>query len=166
MIKKKEILIIYKIFKEIFEQNKKILIAGNGGSAELSNHISGEFVATFLDKKRSSYPMISLCSNMSIITAIGNDFGFEHIFERQIDAIGSNGDLLVVMSTSGKSKNIQKAIQRSKQKKIQIVGLFGKNKTKITRSCDVKIHINSTDTARIQESHLYILHEVCRMFEN
>lgn len=156
---------IYKIIHNTFKSGNKVFIAGNGGSAEISNHIAGEFVATFMSRNRKSFPMISLCSNVSIITAIGNDFGFNYIFERQLDALGVENDLVILMSTSGNSKNLRYAIKKAKIKKIKSIGLFGKNKTDITKSCDFSFYMNSRDTARIQEDHLYILHETCRLFE-
>lgn len=157
---------IFDILCETFIKKKKILICGNGGSAAVANHIAGEFVSTFINKKRKSYPVISLCENTSILTAIGNDFGFKHIFERQIEALGSAGDSLILMSTSGKSENIKYAIKQAKIKKINTIGLFGYSKTNITMMCENQFYFKTKDTARIQENHLYIMHEVCRSFEN
>lgn len=155
----------YKLINNAFKNNKKLFIAGNGGSAEMSNHIAGELVATFLNKKRKAFPAISLCSNVSIITALANDFDFKFVFQRQLNALGQNGDVVILMSTSGKSKNIGYLLKEAKAKKIISIGLFGKNKTDITKNCDLAINVNSRDTARIQEAHLYILHEICRKFE-
>ena len=114
--------------KNVLKKKGKILIAGNGGSAAIANHIAGEFVATFLKKKRKAYSVISLCENVSIITAIANDFKFNYIFQRQIEALGSKEDILLVMSTSGKSQNIKNAINFYNKNNILTIGMFGKKK--------------------------------------
>ena len=152
-------------FEKCFEKKGKILIAGNGGSAAIANHIAGEFVATFLKKKRKAYSVISLCENVSIITAIANDFKFNYIFQRQIEALGSKEDILLVMSTSGKSQNIKNAINFANKNNILTIGMFGKKKTLITKKCKISLHSKYNDTARVQEDHLYTLHETCRNFE-
>lgn len=163
---KKKINKIFDILCETFSKKRKMLICGNGGSAAVANHIAGEFVSTFIKKKRKSYPAISLCENTSTLTAIGNDFGYKYIFDRQIEALGSEDDTLILMSTSGKSENIKYAIKRAKIKKINTIGLFGFSKTKITMMCKNQFYFKTKDTARLQENHLYIMHEVCRLFEN
>ena len=156
---------IFNILLNAFKKKNFFYICGNGGSAAIADHIAGEFVSTFLNKKRKPYPAISLCSNLSTITAIANDFNYKYIFARQLEALGKANDIVILMSTSGKSENIRHAIRKAKDKKIITIGLFGKLKTTITNSCDHSFYFNLNDTARLQEKHLWVLHEVCRLFD-
>ena len=145
--------------------NNKILLCGNGGSASDATHIAAELVVKF-EKKRRPLPAIALTSNLSNITAAGNDFGFIEIFSRQIEALGNKGDILLAISTSGNSKNILKAIKSAKNKKMHIVGLTGKDGGLMkSLNCDELLIVPSQSTARIQEIHILIGHIICKYID-
>lgn len=144
--------------------NKKIMLAGNGGSAADSQHMAAEYVSRFAFN-RPALPAIALTVDTSIITSIGNDYGFEEIFCRQIEAIGQEGDILFAYSTSGKSKNILKAIEVSKKKKIISVLFTGINDESFSVSPDIIIRTPSKNTAKIQEGHLMLGHIICGQIE-
>ena len=152
-----------EILINAFKLGNKVLFCGNGGSASDSNHIACEFVSKFL-KNRKALPAISLSSNNSIITAIGNDFSFEDIFERQIEALGNENDVLFCFSTSGKSKNILKAIKKAKEKGLKVIFLTGKNEVK-NNNIDCIIQAPSDVTAEIQEMHTALYHIICEKVE-
>jgi D-sedoheptulose 7-phosphate isomerase len=145
---------------------KKILICGNGGSAADSQHFAAELVCKYKDS-RNPYPAIALTTDSSIMTAIGNDYGFNEVFARQIAAIGNEGDVLVVLTTSGESLNIKKAIEIAKLKKIRIIMLTGQKGVgwKNEQAIDRVIVIPSQETARIQEMHELIYHAWCEGFD-
>lgn len=144
--------------------NKKIMLAGNGGSAADSQHMAAEYVSRFAFN-RPALPAIALTVDTSIITSIGNDYGFEEIFCRQIEAIGQEGDILFAYSTSGKSKNILKAIEASKKKKIISVLFTGINDESFSVSPDIIVRTPSKNTAKIQEGHLMLGHIICGQIE-
>tara|TARA_S200000501_G_scaffold378197_1_gene439667 strand:+ start:1321 stop:1884 length:564 start_codon:yes stop_codon:yes gene_type:complete len=143
----------------------KILLCGNGGSASDANHIAAEFVGRF-ETDRNPLPAISLNDNMSSITAIANDYGFEKIFARQIKAIGKKDDLLIAISTSGNSQNVINAIKEAQSHKMTCFALTGNDGGGILNlGCDF-IKINSNNTARIQEMHILIGHIICAHVES
>lgn len=144
--------------------NKKIMVAGNGGSAADSQHIAAEFVNRFYFD-RPGLPAIALTTDTSVITSIGNDYGFENVFSRQIESIGSKGDVFIGISTSGNSANIIKAFTACRNKKIFSVGLTGNGNTKMKDLCDVCLMVPSDETARIQEMHILIAHIICYIAE-
>ena len=129
---KKELMATAKLLIKSLNNNKKILICGNGGSASDAQHFAAELVGRF-KKNRKSFPAISLNTDTSAITAIGNDYGFSKIFSRQIEGIGNKGDILFAISTSGNSKNIIEAAIAANKKKIKIVGLTGKNESDLEK---------------------------------
>ncbi len=156
---------ICKLILNSINNNNKILLCGNGGSASDATHIAAEFVVKF-EKKRRSLPAIALTSNLSNITAAGNDLGFEKIFSRQIESLGNKGDILLAMSTSGNSKNILNAIKCAKSKKMRIVGLTGMDGGLMKNSnCDELLMVQSQSTARIQEVHILVGHIICKYIE-
>ena len=140
----------------------KILLCGNGGSASDSNHLAAEFISKF-KKERSSQPAISLSANNSIITAIANDYSFENVFSRQIEGLADEDDVLIGISTSGKSKNILKAFEKAKEQGVKTIFLTGQNKS----SADVDLEINAPSeiTAEIQEMHIAIGHIIVESVE-
>ena len=142
----------------------KLIFAGNGGSAADAQHISAEFIARF-EKKRSSLAAISLATNMSTLTAISNDYGFDDIFSRQISSVALKGDIFFAISTSGNSQNIINSVEVAKKRKIITIGLTGFNKGKINNICDYIIEIPSKKTSRIQEGHILIGHTLCGLIE-
>ena len=143
---------------------KKVIICGNGGSLADADHFVTEFNVKFIKKNRAPLNAVSL-SNSSIISAVANDFSYENIFSRQIQAIGSAGDLLLVFSTSGNSKNINKAIITANKMKIFSFGFFGNKKNNLTKKCNMNFHVKSNTTARIQEVHKFIIHNVFTLLE-
>ena len=143
----------------------KILLAGNGGSAADAQHIAGEFVSRF-NFDRPGIPSIALSSNTSILTAIANDYSFDLIFSKQIEALGIEGDIFFGISTSGNSKNIVEALNVAKRKKIITVGFTGQSGGEMEELCDYCIKVPSTETPRIQESHIMIGHIICSIVEN
>ena len=152
-----------KLIKTTLNNGNKILLCGNGGSASECNHIATEFISRF-QKERNSLPAISLSANNSTITAIANDYSFEKIFSRQIEGLGNNDDILIAISTSGKSKNILEAIKQAKKQGLKIIFLTGKNKTNL--DVDVEINTPSNITCEIQEMHIAIGHIICEIIEN
>ena len=137
--------------------NNKILLAGNGGSAADAQHIAAELTGRFR-REREGLPAIALTTDTSALTAIGNDYGFEQIFARQIEALGCKDDLFIAISTSGNSPNIIKALEVAKKQGCKSVGLSGNKGGKMRALCDVCIVVPSNDTARIQEMHTLIGH--------
>jgi D-sedoheptulose 7-phosphate isomerase len=149
---------------EGYNNGKKILIAGNGGSAADAQHIAAELVARFYFD-RAALAAIALTTDSSILTAVGNDYGFESLFSRQIEAHAHAGDIFIALSTSGNSPNILQAIQSAKQRGVKIVGFTGTKESKMDTLCDYIIKVPSTDTPRIQEAHIMIGHIFCQMVE-
>ena len=146
------------------QKGKKLLFAGNGGSAADCQHMAGEYVSRFLFN-RDGLPAIALTTDSSILTAIGNDYGFENLFSRQVEALGASGDLLFCYSTSGNSENILKASKTAKKMNICVVGMAGSSKGKMDDMCDYLIQIPSEHTPHIQEGHLIAGHAICGAVE-
>jgi len=157
---KKAIEVIYNALKN----GNKILICGNGGSAADSQHFAAEIVGRF-KLERNGLPAIALTTDTSILTAIGNDYGFDKIFERQVEALGKEGDVLVGISTSGNSENVIKAVNKAKEMGIYTIGLLGKGGGKLKDIVDLALIAPSNNTARIQECHLTIYHVICEEVE-
>ena len=142
----------------------KILIAGNGGSAADAQHFAGELVSRF-NFDRPPLSAIALTTDSSILTAIGNDYGYEDVFARQIQAHGRAGDVLIAISTSGNSPNILKAIEAAKSIGLVVIGLTGRSGGKMKDMCDVCLCAPSDSTPRIQECHLFFEHTLCACIE-
>lgn len=153
-----------KLSIECLEKGGKILWCGNGGSASDSMHLSAELVGKF-KKKRISLPSISLVSNPATITSIANDFGYENVFSRQIQSLGRSEDILFAISTSGKSKNILKAIKIAKKKSLKVITLLGNDGGLCKNIADLDIIIKSKSTDRIQEMHILIGQIICNIIE-
>jgi len=147
-----------------FKKDGKILVAGNGGSAADAQHFAGELVSRFLFD-RPALSAIALTTDSSILTAIGNDYGYEDVFARQIQALGRSGDVFIAISTSGNSANILKAIQTAKAIGLVVIGLTGLSGGKMKDMCDVCLCAPSDSTPRIQECHLFIEHTLCACIE-
>jgi phosphoheptose isomerase len=143
---------------------KKILLCGNGGSASDAQHISAEFVGRFVAERRP-LPALALNTDTSALTAIGNDYGFEQVFARQVQALGNEGDVLVAITTSGKSPNVLRAMEAARAKKMRVIGLTGAKGRDFCKACDVGLAIPSTVTARIQELHITVGHILCEVVD-
>ena len=149
---------------KILQKKGKIMLIGNGGSAADSQHLAAEFI-TRLNFDRGSLPAIALSADTSVLTAISNDYGFTHVFSRQIEAIGNEGDALISISTSGQSANIVKAAQIAKDKNIKIISLIGSKQSKLHDLSDIVLTTKVTNTARIQEIHILYGHILCSLVE-
>ncbi|NOQ64890.1 MAG: SIS domain-containing protein [Methyloprofundus sp.] len=142
----------------------KILLCGNGGSAADCQHFAAEMVVRY-QKNRRAYPAIALTTDASILTAQPNDFDFDSVFSRQIEALGSAGDCLIAFSTSGNSKNIIQASLAAKQQQMTVIGLLGSEGGELRSLVDMPIVIPSNTTARVQEAHQLIYHWWCEMLD-
>ena len=149
---------------DTYKNGNKTLIAGNGGSAADAQHIAGEFVSRFYFD-RPGLASLALTTDTSILTAVANDYGYERLFSRQIQANGSTGDMFIAISTSGNSANILEALKECKNKGIVTVGLAGETGGKMVELCDYCIKVPSSSTPRIQESHILIGHIICSVVE-
>ncbi|MDD5177930.1 MAG: D-sedoheptulose 7-phosphate isomerase [Candidatus Nanoarchaeia archaeon] len=145
-------------------KGNKVLFCGNGGSAADCQHLAGEFVNRFRIN-RKPLPGLALTTDSSVLTCIGNDFSFDDIFSKQIEAFGAKGDVLIGISTSGNSKNVINAINAAKEKDIFIVGFTGDSGGKMKELVDILINVPSADTPRIQEAHITIGHIICDLVE-
>ena len=143
----------------------KLVICGNGGSASDALHFAGEIVGRF-QKERNAWPAVVLNADVATMTAIANDYGYDEIFARQAEGHLKENDIFVGISTSGNSRNILRAIEIAKEKGAKTVGILGKDGGKIATEVDYPIIINSNVTARIQESHICIIHILCEIIEN
>ena len=149
---------------DTISQGGKILTCGNGGSAADAQHFAAELVVRF-EQNRIALPAISLSTDTSILTAMGNDFGFDMIFERQVEALATKGDLLVAISTSGHSNNVIRGVTKAVSQKIRTIGLLGRDGGEIAPLVDTAVVIPHDNTARIQEAHIFIIHFWCSMIE-
>jgi D-sedoheptulose 7-phosphate isomerase len=147
-----------------FREGKKILLAGNGGSAADAQHIAGEFVSRFAFD-RPGLPAIALTTDTSILTAIGNDYGYEMLFKRQIQAHAQSGDIFIAYSTSGKSPNIIAALNEAKQKGVVCIGMTGSNGGQMKDLCEYYLNVPSKETPKIQEGHAVLGHILCGLVE-
>jgi len=148
-----------------FKSGHKVFFCGNGGSAADCQHMAAELVGRF-QKERQAWPAIALTTDTSTLTALGNDYSFDIVFSRQLQALGQAGDVLIAISTSGNSKNILEAIRQAKAMGIVTIGVTGANGGQLAGLSDIAIVAASSKTARIQESHLVIFHSICELVEN
>ena len=142
----------------------KLLLAGNGGSAGDAQHIAGEFLSR-LDYDRAPAAAVALTTDSSVLTAIGNDYGYERVFERQILGLGSRGDAFIAISTSGRSPNILRAIEAARKKQITVIGFTGRTGGQMAPLCDICLHAPSDSTTLIQQVHITAGHIICRLVE-
>jgi D-sedoheptulose 7-phosphate isomerase len=141
---------------------KKLLLCGNGGSAADAQHIAAEFAGRF-EAERRPYPALALTTDTSKLTAIGNDYGFEKVFQRQVESLATSGDVLVAISTSGESANVIAAVEAARQRGCLTIALTGANGKKLAAVCDVAIVVPSVRTCRIQEAHITVAHLLCEL---
>lgn len=149
---------------DCYEAGNKLLVAGNGGSAADAQHIAAEFVSRF-NFDRPGLPALALTTDTSILTAVGNDYGYEQLFRRQVEANGLGGDVFLGISTSGNSPNILEALEAARLKGITTFGFTGQSGGRMRELCDHCLCVPSDDTPRIQEVHILIGHTLCAMVE-
>lgn len=155
---------IAALYQDRLEAGNTLLFCGNGGSAADAQHIAGEFVSRF-HFDRPGLSAIALSTDTSILTAIANDYGYERVFSRQVEALGRKGDVLTAITTSGASLNVIKAIEAAREREIIVVGLTGGNGGQIAHLCDHLLIAPSSETPRIQECHLASYHLLCALVE-
>ncbi len=154
-----------KLAIETLQNGNKILLCGNGGSAADAQHIAAELTGRYKSERRG-LPGIALTTDTSALTAIGNDYGYERVFDRQVEALANKGDLLIGISTSGNSANIISAFTVAKEMGCQTIGMSGRDGGKMNEICDINLVVPSNDTPRIQEMHILIGHTVCQAIDD
>ena len=147
------------------KSGNKILACGNGGSAAEAQHFIGELVGRFLTE-REPLAGVALTVDTSVLTAVGNDYGYDEVFARQVNAIGKAGDVLIVISTSGKSPNLISALAAARDRRLVTIALAGQQSNADLDTCDLVITIPDPSTPRIQEMHLVVLHLICELVDN
>jgi D-sedoheptulose 7-phosphate isomerase len=152
------------LIEKCLRAGNKLLVCGNGGSAADASHFATEFVVRFM-KDRPAYPAICLAGDGGLLTAAGNDYGFDEIFARQVAAFGLAGDLLICLTTSGKSRNVERALQEAKARQLKTIVFLGRDGGSTLGLADVDILVRSNTTARIQEAHQLLLHVLCEVVE-
>lgn len=156
---------IGNLMRDTLKGGNKILVAGNGGSAADAQHFAAELVGRYM-KERDALPAIALTTDTSILTAIGNDYGYDRVFDRQVAALGGMGDLFIAISTSGNSKNLVLALETAKSRGMVTIGLLGKDGGQMRDLTDFSLVVPSDDTPRIQEVHEWVLHSCCELVDN
>src|SRR5215475_10852484 len=152
------------MIEQCLRAGNKLLVCGNGGSAADASHFATEFVVRFM-KDRPAYPAICLSGDGGLLTAAGNDYGFDEIFARQVAAFGLPGDLLICLTTSGKSRNVERALEEAKARKLKTITFLGRDGGSTIGMADVDLLVRSDTTARIQEAHQLLLHVLCEISE-
>jgi D-sedoheptulose 7-phosphate isomerase len=152
------------LIEQCLRAGNKLLVCGNGGSAADASHFATEFVVRFMTD-RPAYPAICLAGDGGLLTAAGNDYGFDEIFARQVAAFGVPGDLLICLTTSGKSRNIERALQEAKARKLKTITFLGRDGGSTIGMADVDLLVRGDLTARIQEAHQLLLHVLCETIE-
>ena len=152
------------LIDQCLRAGNKLLVCGNGGSAADASHFATELVVRFT-KDRRALPMICLASDTGILTAAGNDYGFDEIFARQVAAFSAPGDVLICLSTSGKSKNLIRALEEAKARKLKTIAFLGRDGGSTIGIADVDLLVKSDSTARVQEAHKLLLHVLCEIIE-
>jgi D-sedoheptulose 7-phosphate isomerase len=150
---------------DALRMGNKVLFAGNGGSAADAQHLAGELVSRFA-YDRPGLPSFALTTDTSVLTAIGNDYGYEHLFARQVEAVGATGDVFFGISTSGRSPNILNAFRIARAKGLVTVGMTGGAGGQMTEMCDHVLRVPSASTPRIQEGHIAMGHAICQLIES
>jgi phosphoheptose isomerase len=153
------------LITECLTNKNKLLVCGNGGSASDAAHFATEFVVRFM-KDRPAYPAICLTGDGGLLTAAGNDYGFDEIFARQVAAFGLPDDVLICLTTSGKSRNVKRALEEAKARKLKTIAFLGRDGGSTIGLADVDLLVASDSTARIQEAHKLLLHVLCETIES
>ncbi|HLG63511.1 MAG TPA: SIS domain-containing protein [Ktedonosporobacter sp.] len=150
---------------ETLRSGHKVLVAGNGGSAAQAQHLTAEMVGRF-KRERAPYAVISLSTDLAIITAVSNDYGYQDVFARQVRALGQPGDLLMAFSTSGESENLLRAAQAGREGLLTVVAVTGEQPSRLERLADMTIRVPLVDTATVQELHMVVIHILCDLAES
>ncbi|MFA9477953.1 SIS domain-containing protein [Phycisphaerales bacterium AB-hyl4] len=153
-----------KLISDALAAGQKLLACGNGGSAAEAGHLTTELVSRFR-RDRRPYPAICLNAHGGDLTAIANDYAFDDVFARQVDAFAQPGDVLVAITTSGRSTNVQRAVESASRRNVRIVTLLGRDGGTLRNAADVELLVDASDTARIQEGHLLLIHAICQCIE-
>ena len=153
------------LIEQCLRAGNKLLVCGNGGSASDAAHFATEFVVRFM-KDRPAYPAICLTGDGGLLTAAGNDYGFDEIFARQVAAFGLPGDVLICLTTSGNSRNVKRALEEAKARKLKTIAFLGRDGGSTVGMADVDLLVASDSTARIQEAHKLLLHVLCETIES
>ena len=153
-----------QICADALRSGKRIYLCGNGGSAADAQHIAAELIGRFVGERRS-LPAIALTTDTSALTAIGNDYGYEQVFSRQVEGLAEEGDVLIAISTSGNSSNILKAVEVARERGSRVIGMSGKSGGDLHTAVDLSLVVPSDVTARIQEMHIVIGHLLCALIE-
>lgn len=154
-----------KLMVKTIQNGNKVILCGNGGSASDAQHISAELVGRYKSTRRG-LPAIAITTDTSALTAIGNDFGYDRIFDRQVEALANKGDLIIGISTSGNSKNVISALKLAKELECNTLGLSGNSGGEMNKVCDINLIVPSNNTPRIQEMHILIGHILCQAVDN
>jgi len=150
---------------ETLSSGHKVLVAGNGGSAAQAQHLAAELVGRF-KRERAPYAAISLSTDLAVITAVSNDYGYQDVFARQVRALGRPGDLFMAFSTSGESENLLRAAQAGREGLLTVVAVTGEQSSRLERLADMTIRVPLADTATIQELHMVVIHILCDLVES
>ena len=161
---KENLINVVNIITNCMKNGGKVLICGNGGSAADSQHFAAELVGRF-KLERKGLPAIALTTDTSVLTCMGNDYGYDSIFQRQVEALGNEGDVLIGFSTSGNSTNVISAVEEGKKRGLTTIGFLGKDGGKLKDMVDVDLTFNYSETARTQEHHLMTYHLICEFVE-
>jgi phosphoheptose isomerase len=153
-----------ELIEQCLRAGNKLLVCGNGGSAADASHFATEFVVRFM-KDRPAYPAICLAGDGGLLTAAGNDYGFDEIFARQVAAFGLPRDVMICLTTSGKSRNIERALQQAKARELKTIAFLGRDGGSTIGMADVDFLVRGNSTARIQEAHQLLLHVLCEVVE-
>jgi len=161
-----EIIELAAVISGVLGSGRKLLLAGNGGSAADASHFACEMIVRLsAERNRQSLPAIALNSDTTILTAAANDYGFENVFARQVEGLGQRGDMLLVISTSGNSVNLIKAVQTAKARNILTTGLLGSDGGKLAKAVDRSLIVPHPSTQRVQEEHIFIIHALVELIE-
>lgn len=160
-----EIRNVASLICEAYSHGKKVIIFGNGGSAADAQHFAAELVGWYEDKSRKPFAAIALTTDSSALTAIANDAGYDHVFARQVYALGKTGDVAVGISTSGNSPNVVKGIEAAKENSLRTVAFTGAKHSRLSELADYTLQVPSDSTPRIQEAHICLVHIICGLVE-
>lgn len=159
-----EIAAASRMIIDAVRRGRKVILFGNGGSAADAQHLAADFVGRF-GRDRSPIPALALTADTSVITSLGNDFGFDRIFARQVEALAGKRDVVIAISTSGRSRNVIEGAEAAKRAGARVIALTGRNGGALARLADVAIRVPSDSTARVQEAHIAIGHAICAITE-